>query len=80
MKGHTRRKALNDTQDTTVLAGVGYDIETGESFLIIEADRRIGADYVIELRARSFSGADPRDTTFAFARDDYVQLRFSRFF
>ena len=74
------RLALNDTQDTAVLAGVAYDVDTGETFLNIEAERRLGENYVIELRARSFSGADPIDPTYTVARDDYLQLQLSRYF
>ena len=74
------RFALNDTQDTAVLAGVGRDTDTGEMFFNIEAERRIGEDYVIELRARAFSGADPSDLTYTLANDDYVQLQLSRYF
>lgn len=74
------RLALNDMQDTAVLAGVGYDVDTSETFLNIEADRRIGKDYVIELRARAFSGAEPTDMTYSLAKDDYVQLQLSRYF
>jgi hypothetical protein len=53
------RLALNDTQDTAVLAGVGYDVDTSEMFMNIEADRRIGEDYVVELRARFFYRCRP---------------------
>jgi len=74
------RLALNDIQDTAVLAGVGYDVDTSETFVNIEADRRLGENYVIELRARAFSGADPQDLTYALANDDYVQLQLSRYF
>ena len=74
------RLALNDTQDTAVLAGVGYDVDTDETFVNIEADRRIGDNYVIELRARIFSGASRFDPTYALANDDYLQLQLSRYF
>ena len=74
------RLALNDTQDTAVLAGIGYDLDTRETFVNIEADRRFGENFVLELRLRAFSGAAPGDTLFAFARDDYLQLQLSRFF
>jgi hypothetical protein len=47
------RLALNDTQDTAVLIGTGYDLETSETYLNIEADRRLGTDYVLELRLRA---------------------------
>lgn len=74
------RLALNDTQDTAVLAGIVYDVDTGETFLNVEAERRLGEHYVIELRARSFSGADPIDPTFTIASDDYLQLQLRRYF
>lgn len=74
------RLALNDTQDTAVLGGVGYDVETSETFLNIEAERRLGELYVLELRARFFSGAAPQDLTYALANDDYLQLQLSRYY
>ena len=74
------RLALNDTQDTTLLAGIGRDTRTGETFLNVEAERRLGQDYVLELRARSFSGSEPGDLTHAFVDDSYVQFQIRRFF
>ena len=74
------RLALNDTQDTAVLAGVGYDLETSETYVNIEADRRLGENYVLELRARFFTNAEPGDTSFAIEKDDYLQLQLSRYF
>ena len=74
------RLALNDNQDTAVLAGVGYDLETSETYVNIEADRRLGEDYVLELRVRFFTNAEPDDTSFAIENDDYLQLQLSRYF
>lgn len=74
------RLAFNDTQDTAILAGVGIDLDTSESFFNVEAERRIGEDYVLEIRARAFSGASPNDLTYAFSKDDYLQLQLSRYF
>jgi len=74
------RLALNDTQDTAVLAGVGYDLDTSETYVNIEADRRLGDDYVLELRARLFTNANSGDTSFAIENDDYLQLQLSRYF
>ena len=71
---------MNDTQDTAVLAGIGYDVDTDETFLNIEADRRLGENYVVELRARFFSGASREDLTYSLANDDYLQLQLSRYF
>jgi hypothetical protein len=74
------RLTLNDTQDTTLLAGAGYDIETGEKLISIKLERRIGQDMVVQLRARVFAGAERDDLTYAFGADDYMQLQVSRFF
>ena len=74
------RVGLNDTQDTAVLIGTGYDLETSETYLNIEADRRLGDDYLLELRARFFTNSEPGDTSYAIESDDYLQLQLSRFF
>lgn len=74
------RLALNDSQDTAILAGFALDLETGETLFNVEAERRLGNDYVIELRARFFTGAGPGELTWAVARDDYLQLQLSRYF
>jgi len=74
------RLALNDTQDTSVLAGVAYDVDTGETFINVEAERRFGDDIAVELRMRSFAGAQPGDVTWSVSRDDYVQLQIAKYF
>jgi hypothetical protein len=74
------RLALNDTQDTALLAGVGYDLETAETYLNIEADRRLGDEYVIDLRARFFTNADASDRSYPIEKDDYLQVQLSRYF
>jgi hypothetical protein len=74
------RLALNDMQDTSMLAGVGVDVVTNEFFANVEAERRMGDNFVLELRARVFSGASPGDITYSLTRDDYIQLQLSRFF
>ncbi len=74
------RLAVNDIQDTTVLAGVAYDVDTGETFVNIEAERRFGDDWFAELRVRAFSGAGQGDATYWLRADDYVQLNIARYF
>ena len=74
------RLAMNDTQDTSVLAGVSYDVDTGETFLNIEAERRFGDDIAVELRVRAFSGASPEDITYSLVRDDYIQFQIAKYF
>ena len=74
------RLALNDTQNTAVLAAVGYDLDTSETYVNIEADRRLGEDYVLELRARFFTNVESSDTSYAIENDDYLQVQLSRYF
>ena len=74
------RLALNDTQDTSLLAGIAYDTRTGETFFNVEAERRIGDSIALEVRARGFSGAGPEDLTYAVVRDDYVQIQLAKYF
>ena len=74
------RLALNDTQDTAVLAGVAYDLKSSERYLNVEAEQRLGSDYVLELRARFFNGAKPGDIAYSIEQDDYLQIQLSRFF
>ncbi len=74
------RLAMNDTQDSTVLAGFVRDLDTGELFFNVEAERRLGNSFVLEVRARAFSGADPMDATFSLAGDDYLQLQLTKYF
>ena len=74
------RLAMNDIQDTALLAGIAYDVDTGETFVNVEAERRFGDHWVLEIRARAFSGAEPAEITYPLVTDDYVQLQFARFF
>jgi hypothetical protein len=74
------RLALNDIQDTSLLAGIAYDTATGETFFNVEGERRIGDSIALEVRARVFSGAGPQDLTYAIVRDDYVQIQLAKYF
>ena len=55
-------------------------MNTGESFLNVEAKRRIGDSKAFELRLRMFSNADANDALYAFENDDYLQLRLNWFY
>lgn len=74
------RLALNDTSDTSILAGVAVDLDTEELFLNIEAERRFGENLSAELQVRTFMNAEPGDLLFAVEQDDYVQLRLSWYY
>lgn len=74
------RLALNDTQDTQVLAGAVVDRDDRSVSAFVEAERRIGSRYRIELETRWFLNVDRANALAVLARDDFVNLRFSRFF
>jgi hypothetical protein len=74
------RLALNDADDTSVLAGVVLDLDTREFFLNIEAERRINDHLSAEIRLRAFMNSDPGGSLYAFEQDDYIQLRLNWFY
>ncbi len=74
------RLALNDAQDTSLLAGAITDLEDGSTSASIEAERRFGQVWTGELEARLFLAVDQRNLLDAFARDSFVTLRLTRYF
>lgn len=74
------RLALNDTQDTSVLAGMIVDLDTQATFVNVETSRRFGDRWVLELEARAFANVPASDVIFGVRRDDYVQLRVAWYF
>ena len=74
------RLALNDVQDSSLLVGAVVDPSSAETFYSIEAERRLGQHFRLELRARFFTGAQPGESLFPISRDDYIQLRLARYF
>lgn len=74
------RLTLNDPQDTTLLAGAFVDLDTQAVLVSIEAERRLGEDWKLELEGRAFVDV-PADDVFAGIRDDdFLTLRLTRFF
>lgn len=74
------RLTLNDTQDTSVLVGASWDLENQSFGFNLEAERRIGENFSLELRMRTFSDVVSDDALYAIRNDDYGQVRFSWFF
>lgn len=74
------RFALNDSQDTSILAGIALDVKTDEVFLNIEAERRFGDNLSAEFRLRSFLNSQIGDAGYSIAQDDYAQLRLSWYY
>lgn len=74
------RLGFNDTQNTSVLAGVIVDPDTGASSWGIEASRRLGESWTLSVEARAFNGLSPEDPAFAFHRDDFLQVELAWYF
>jgi hypothetical protein len=74
------RLALNDSSDTSLLAGAVIDTDTHERFLNVEAERRFGDNLTLDLRLRAFSNAAPSSLLDGFAQDDYLQVSLSWYY
>ena len=72
------RIAFNDTQSSEILGGVIYDLDNQARLYLLEASRRIGSSWVVELELRGFSGQRPLDPLAALRTDDYLQLSLQR--
>jgi hypothetical protein len=74
------RIALNDEQDTKLLLGVTVDAAQQTTMLNLEASRRLGDNWKVELETRLFKNITASNILYGMRKDDYVQLRLIRFF
>jgi len=74
------RLALNDTDDTSILAGIAVDVDSREMFLSVEAERRLGESLSLELRLRVFMNTSNQSPLHYFEQDDYAQLILNWFY
>ena len=74
------RLALNDVQDTNALLGMVIDWEDATTSLRLEADRRIGDAWRIELESQWLLNVDDGNSLSAFQEDSFVVTRLTRFF
>ncbi len=72
--GTGMRLAFNDEQSSQVLMGLIWDRDTGGKFANIEASRRLGNNWLLEMQARLLFDQSVSDPAFAFNRDDYLEL------
>jgi len=68
------RFAFNDAQSSQALVGMLWDRDSGGKFLNIEASRRIGNDWMLEIESRFLFDQSSSDPAFAISRDDYLEL------
>lgn len=74
------RLSFNDVAGTELLAGVLADLESGSSLATIEASRRLGSGWTLELVGRAFHSDDPADPIHWFRRDDHLQTTVGYYF
>lgn len=74
------RFGFNDVQSTEILAGVIFDRTNNAKFYNIEASRRLGDSWKIEVEARFFSGTQKKDPAYLFRHDDHIRAELSYHF
>ena len=74
------RLALNDPQDTAVLAGAIIDRRSQATLFFVEAERRLGASWKIELEGRIFVNVPDSGVLAGIRDDNFVTLRLGKFF
>lgn len=74
------RWSLEDAQDTAILAGAVFDLQTSETLLSVEAERRIGDHWFCEVTARLFLNTDDDSIVHALRDDDFVSIALSYHF
>ena len=74
------RLAMNDTQDSELLAGVVIDRNDESAILSIEAKRRLDNRWTIELESRWFLNAREAENLSALRKDSYVTIRLARYY
>jgi hypothetical protein len=74
------RLALNDVQNTQILGGAIVDRLSGATLLFLEAQRRIGNGWTLNVESRSFWGMDSGDPLYGLRNDDYLGFSMTRHF
>lgn len=75
------RIEVNDTQNSQVMAGFVQDLDTSAKYVSLEASRRMGEAWKLEVKARFFMDAPQSNfVIYGFDRDDYFQFRVLRYF
>jgi hypothetical protein len=74
------RLAMNDVASSELLAGVITDLSNGSRVFSVEASRRFGDHWKLNLEARLFSNIAANDVLAEQRDDDYVQLELAYYF
>ncbi len=74
------RLEFNDTQSSSLLAGVIHDLDYNSNSVSVEAERRLGEDWKLSVEARAFSVGKQQDPLSNFDQDDFVKITLNRYF
>jgi len=74
------RWVRNDVQSSEMLVGVIVDADTQATMTSVEGSRRLGESWKLSLEGRFFSGFESGDQLYGYRQDDYIEVRFARFF
>ncbi len=74
------RLALNDVQSSAALLGAIVDSDSGATFYSLEASRRLGHQWKVDLEARAFVDVPVSDPLYGLHRDDYLQVELGYYF
>ncbi len=71
------RLAFNDIHDTAVLVGGIIDWEDQSTALFVEAERRLGQQWKLEIESRAFVNVNRASRLDSFRRDSFITVRLS---
>ena len=74
------RLGANDMQDSAILGGAVIDVNDGSVSIFIEAERRLGQDWTVELEGRFFANVNSLNTLSSFKNDGFLTLRITKHF
>jgi len=74
------RLSVNDSASSEFLFGWVQDIDTDARFIFLEASRRLGDQWTLELELRTFLDQPPPAFLFALRNDDLMQLVLQYYF
>lgn len=74
------RIGMNDEQSTEMLAGAIVDPDSGATTAILEASRRLGENWKLNIETRIFIEYPETDPAATFKRDDYIQMDLAWYF
>ena len=74
------RLTLNDIQSTELLAGLVLDLDSSARFYTLEASRRLGDSFRLDLEARLNAGIPEDDPAYSLRNEDYIQLELNWFY